>query len=106
MGLFDFFRSPDIDAGVQTCRSTPGAVLLDVREADEYAGGHIPGSVNLPLSEIAAAEALLPDHRTPLFTYCLVGSRSARAAASLRVQGYTNVQSIGGIQRYRGPIEK
>ena len=106
MGLLDFFRSPDIDAGVQTCRSTPGAVLLDVREADEFAGGHIPGSVNLPLSEIASAEVLLPDHTAPLFIYCLAGSRSARSAASLRAQGYTNVQSIGGIRRYHGPIEK
>ena len=37
------FKREDINAGVEECRSTPGAVLLDVREADEFRAGHIPG---------------------------------------------------------------
>ena len=40
-----------MDEGVRAFRQTPGAVLLDVREPDEYAGGHVPGSVNLPLGQ-------------------------------------------------------
>ena len=55
MGLLDFMKSPDINEGVKTCAATPGAALLDVRNPDEYAAGHIPGSVNLPLSEIKSA---------------------------------------------------
>ena len=37
MGFFDFLRGPDIDAGLQECRNTPGALLLDVRTPEEYA---------------------------------------------------------------------
>ena len=106
MGFFDRFKPADINENLKRVHETPGAVLLDVREADEFAAGHIPGSVNLPLSVIDTAETLLPDHGAPIFTYCLVGSRSLRAAANLRAQGYADVTSIGGIQRYRGEIEK
>ena len=44
MGFFDFLHGADINEGVELFRSTPGALLLDVRTAQEYAGGHIPGS--------------------------------------------------------------
>ena len=54
MGLLDLMKPRDIGEGVKTCKATAGAVLLDVRETDEYAAGHIPGSVNLPLPAIAA----------------------------------------------------
>ena len=67
MGLFDFMKSPDINEGVKICEETQDAVLLDVRDRDEYAAGHIPGSVNLPLSEIRSAEDRFPDVDTPLF---------------------------------------
>ena len=51
MGFFDFLHGADINEGVELFRSTPGALLLDVRTAQEYAGGHIPGSVNIPLQD-------------------------------------------------------
>ena len=78
------------------------AVLVDVREADEYAAGHIPGAVNVPLSNIAASA--LPKDR-PLFLYCLRGARSKRAVRILRQKGFTQVKSIGGIAAYQGQIE-
>ena len=106
MGLFDFLRSPDINEEARTCAETPGAILLDVREPDEYAAGHIPGSVNLPLSAIGTADEHIPDPDTPLFLYCLSGSRSMRAAAALEQMGYTNARSIGGIRAYRGALER
>ena len=48
-----FGEKPDINTGVQEYNNSDNAVLLDVREADEFAGGHIPGAVNLPLSQIS-----------------------------------------------------
>ena len=105
MGIFDFLRAPDINQGVQQFLSTPGAVLLDVREESEYAQGRIPQSKNLPLSRIHGVEGLVPNKATPLFVYCLSGGRSAQATAFLQRAGYTAVTNIGGISRYEGEVE-
>lgn len=103
---FDFLRHTDINAGVRLFQETEGAVLLDVREPDEYAQGHIPGSRNLPLSRLEQmAEVLLPDFDAPLFVYCLAGTRSRKATHLLIELGYTNVQNIGGINAYHGSKE-
>ena len=69
-----------IDEGVQVCRSTPNAVLLDVRTPEEYAAGHIPGSVNHPLERMQAYDG---DVSAPIFAYCRSGARSGRAVALL-----------------------
>ena len=53
MGIFDFLKQPDIHDGLQEFEKTPGAVLLDVRTSQEYREGHIPGSKNVPLQELA-----------------------------------------------------
>ncbi len=106
MGLLDNTRKPDINEGVRTCAATAGAMLLDVRNPDEYALGHIPGSVNLPLSEIRTAEDRIPEPDTPLFVYCLSGARSNRAVAELQDMGYTNLHNLGGISKWSGEIEK
>ena len=42
----------NINRGLEECRATSGAILVDVREADEFASGHIPGAVNEPLSTV------------------------------------------------------
>ena len=98
-----FFKRETINAGVEECRKTPGAVLLDVREADEFQSGHIPGAVNLPLSRIERADL---DKSTPIFAYCLRGTRSRQAAAKLSRMGYTKLKSIGGITGYTGGLER
>ncbi len=106
MGLFDFFKAPDINDGLRRFHATPGALLVDVREADEYENGHIPGSVNLPLSALDTAEISIPRRDTPLFVYCLAGTRSAQAVARLQRMGYARVENIGGIRGYRGEKER
>ena len=106
MGLFSGFHRPGMDEGVQMARDTAGAVIVDVREPDEYAQGHVPGSVNLPLSRIRDAEDVLADKSAPLFVYCLSGGRSGRAVAVLTAMGYTAVTNIGGISAYHGEVER
>ena len=99
-------KRENINDGLKTFRETAGAVLLDVRTVQEYKEGHIPGSTNLPGENIKAAREVLPDKETPIFSYCLRGSRSKRAAAALCAMGYRNVTNIGGIVDYRGEIER
>ena len=92
----------NINKGLEECRRTEGALLVDVREPEEFAAGHIPGAINVPLSTLGGAD--LPADR-PLFLYCLRGSRSARVAAILKRRGYSRVRSIGGINRYNGETD-
>ena len=104
MGIFDWLKTPDIHKGVEEYRNTPGALLLDVRTGAEYAEGHIPGSVNIPMQFLD--EPVAEDTDTPIFVYCLSGGRSRQAAAMLRREGYTKVKDIGGIAAYTGEVEK
>ena len=86
---------------MEECKKTPNAVLLDVREVDEFHSGHIPGAVNLPLSGIDTIE--IPKDK-PLFVYCLRGSRSKQAVGVLMRMGYS-AKSIGGIASYKGQVQ-
>lgn len=98
-----FFSRENINDLVAECFGTEGAVLLDVREADEFRAGHIPGAVNVPLSSIAGID--IPRDR-PLYVYCLRGSRSKSAVGALRKMGYVDAKSIGGILSYKGQLER
>lgn len=104
MGLFHFIRSTDINAGVAEYKTTDGAVLLDVRTAEEYRAGYIDGSVNVPLDKISSIENTVKDKSTPLYVHCYSGSRSGQAVAYLKQMGYINAKNIGGISSYRGKV--
>ena len=97
----------DLQKGLELFRNTPGAVLIDVRTPEEYAGGHVPGSVNLPLNtlEDGVCDAVT-DTETPVFLYCRSGNRSTQATALLREMGYEKAVSIGGVMHYKGMLEK
>jgi len=105
MGFFDFFKQADINQGVKEYTATPGAVLLDVRTSEEYRGGHIPGSKNVPLQAIDKVTSVAENKDTVLFVYCHSGARSRQAAGMLQRMGYTNVDNIGGIAAYAGKVE-
>ena len=105
MKLFAFLEKSDINRDVSQCRETEGALLLDVRGADEFAEGHIPGSVNIPLQLLPTKKGLPEDLDTPIFVYCRSGGRSRRAAAFLEKLDYSNVKNIGGIMDWTGEIE-
>ena len=104
MGIFDFFKQPDINRGVQDFRETEGAVLVDVRTPQEYREGHIPGSQNVPLQQLDSVDEVADNADTALYVYCHSGARSRQAAAMLQRMGYTNVHNIGGIAAYQGKV--
>lgn len=98
-----FFRRININNAVEEWRNIADAVLMDVRESDEFRAGHIPGAINVPLSGIDTIS--IPKDKQ-VFVYCLRGTRSRRAAGKMKKMGYTKVKSIGGIVEYKGQIEK
>ena len=106
MSMFSLKRGPDINRGIQDFRSTPGAILLDVRGEDEYRSGHVPGSQNLPLPMLPSLHTGLGGKDTPIFVYCLSGGRSSRAVSFLQRRGYTRAKNIGGISDYTGEVER
>ena len=105
MGIFDFFKQPDINQGVQEFKNAAGAVLLDVRTPQEYREGHIPGSQNVPLQQLDKVEEVTENKDTVLYVYCHSGARSRQAVSLLKHMGYTNVHNIGGIAAYSGKVE-
>ena len=105
MGIFDFFKQPDINQGMQEFKNAAGAVLLDVRTPQEYREGHIPGSQNVPLQQLDKVEEVTENKDTVLYVYCHSGARSRQAVSLLKHMGYTNVHNIGGIAAYSGKVE-
>ncbi len=72
-------------------------LLVDVREDNEWAKGHLPGAVHLGKGIIERdIEQRVPDTGTKLILYCGGGFRSALAAENLQKMGYTNVESMDG----------
>ena len=83
------------------------AVVLDVREQDEYDEKHIPGAVLLPVGSInkETAAAVIPEQDTVVLVYCRSGNRSKTASQTLANLGYTNVYEFGGINDWPYEIE-
>lgn len=74
-------------------------ILLDVREADEYAGGHIPGAIHMSRGMLEfklSSNSALSARDLSIILYCKTSGRAALAAKSLHEMGYQNVQSIAG----------
>ena len=80
-------------------------MLVDVREVDEYRKGHIPGAQNVPLTQIAAGEAPIPQAEQTIF-YCLGGVRSLRAAQiAIRRGEIERIWNLtGGIAAWSGHV--
>ncbi|QQS20435.1 rhodanese-like domain-containing protein [Candidatus Saccharibacteria bacterium] len=73
------------------------AMLLDVREPEEYASGHFPGALNLSLQNIEAGKRPDSAKTQPLYIYCRSGNRSAQATTILKNSGYTVITDLGGL---------
>lgn len=74
-----------------------GAKLLDVRSPAEFAGGAVPGAINVPVQVIAAQIAAVAQPSETLVIYCAAGGRSAVATQILRSMGYKDAYNLGGI---------
>lgn len=83
---------------------TSGVRIIDVRTAAEFAGGHIEGAENVPISELETAAATW-DPAQPVAVYCAVGDRSSAAMEYLNSLGFKTVYNLtGGIVAWNGPL--
>lgn len=86
---------PEIDLREFAAAHAGGAFVLDVREADEYVAGHVPGAKQLPLAHLHRRLGELPKAE-PVYVVCASGNRSKTAASWLRVAGYDAISVAGG----------
>jgi rhodanese-related sulfurtransferase/TusA-related sulfurtransferase len=83
----------------------PSALILDVREPAEYAFGHIPGALSIPLGELEDRINELPKDKT-IYVVCRTGTRSDLAAQKLTEKGFTNVWNVvPGMSQWNGPLD-
>lgn len=105
-GQDNTYEKISMSEGMERMESDAEYILLDVRRADEFEAGHIPGAVNLPNEEIGTDEIpSLPDKTQTIYIYCRSGNRSRQAADKLLALGYTNIIEFGGIIDYTGELE-
>ncbi|GAB4240927.1 MAG: hypothetical protein Kow00109_16120 [Acidobacteriota bacterium] len=86
------------------------ALLLDVRSPEEFAAGHIPGAVNINITELpdrleGVDKLTKGDKNHPIVVYCRSGRRAAHAKDLLLDHGYLRVTNLGGVTDWPGPLE-
>src|SRR2546423_13741104 len=97
-------RIDEVDPAQARELASNGAVLVDVREAEEFAAGHIRGAKHVPRGYLESRiEGAVPDRAQRVVLYCASGNRSALAAKTLRDElGYEHVESMtGGITLWK-----
>ncbi len=73
------------------------AVVVDVSEVEEFASGHIVGSLNIPLSQLETRMAAMVKNKgLPVIMVCPAGARASRGMAAAKKLGYENTQVLGG----------
>jgi rhodanese-related sulfurtransferase len=79
----------------------PKMVVIDARDAGQFAKGHIPGAINMDWRQVLAKRDSIPKNR-PVLIYCNTGSLSAQAGFALRVAGWDNVRILqGGMEEWK-----
>ena len=101
------YKQITMSEAVKMMETEKNYIILDVRRADEFAEGHIPGAINVA-NEVIGTEEIpeLPDKSQLILVYCRSGRRSKEASEKLVKLGYTNIVEFGGILDWKGEIEK
>ena len=101
------YKQITMSEAVKMMQAEKNYIILDVRRADEYAGGHIPGAINVANESIGTEEiSELPDKAQLILVYCRSGRRSKEASEKLVKLGYTNIVEFGGINDWTGEMVK
>jgi rhodanese-related sulfurtransferase len=91
--------APEVDVHEARQRRDAGAVLLDVRNPDEWSMGRAPGAIWIPMGELDARQDEIPTDRE-IVVICKMGGRSARVAAALNAAGYHAWNVTGGLEAW------
>lgn len=81
-----------------------GAIVLDVRSKEEFAGGHVKGALNIPVDVLGSQLTKIGSKDTYIIACCASGARSGMAKNILHTAGYTNVHNGGGWQSLQNKL--
>ncbi|MFT9847406.1 rhodanese-like domain-containing protein [Aneurinibacillus sp. REN35] len=97
-------KSVSVDELQEAMKEPKGKQIIDVRESNEYRGGHIQGARNIPLGQVKVAATGIPKDKDT-YLVCESGFRSSQAARILKKEGFKNLYNVsGGMKRWKGRI--
>ncbi len=106
VALFALKRMAFVSVEVTRKHLAGGALVIDVRSAEEFRSGHVANAVNIPLAELRESLPLhVTDKRQVLLLHCLSGGRSGMAQHQLKGMGYTNAFNLGSYGRAQQIVE-
>lgn len=98
-----FKRLTQVSAAAARTLVREGGRLIDVRSPGEFATGHLPGAINVPVDALGGKAHTIGPKDGAVVVYCASGARSAVARAMLKAQGFQRVFNLGAMSRW-GPL--
>ena len=100
VGYFLFMKGGDTTSEQAHALVRAGARLVDVRTPGEFAAGHLPGAINIPVQELDRRLGELEPKEPAVVLYCRSGHRSGNAARTLKSAGFAAVHDLGAMSRW------
>lgn len=101
LGYFTFLKGGDVSSAEARKLVQSGARLVDVRTPAEFAAGHIPGAINIPVQQLETRMRELEPKDGTVVLYCRSGRRSGDAAQLLKRAGFAQVHDLGPMSRWQ-----
>jgi phage shock protein E len=95
-----------VDGATAKSLAAAGAKVVDVRTAEEFATGHVPGAINIPYDEIGKRASVIGPPSTQVVLYCRTGRRSAIAVEALQKAGYEKLYDLRSVSDWPGELAK
>jgi phage shock protein E len=97
---FMFMKRGDVSSVEARKLVQASARLVDVRTPGEFAAGHLPGAINIPVQQLDARMSELQPKDAAVVVYCRSGNRSGNAARMLKSAGFVAVHDLGPMSRW------
>lgn len=95
-----------VDGATAKSLAAAGAKVVDVRTAEEFASGHVPGAINIPYDQIARRASEIGPPATAVVLYCRTGRRSGIAVEALQKAGYEKLYDFRSVTAWPGELAK
>jgi phage shock protein E len=95
-----------VDGATAKSLAAAGAKVVDVRTAEEFASGHVPGAINIPYDQIARRVSEIGPPSTRVVLYCRTGRRSGIAVEALQKAGYEKLYDLRSVTAWPGELAK